>query len=67
MTTENQIVVGKGWKESERPGELYVSYKRWTWAETEEIACLLFEQAIKRVKQGDPRTGARSHDAELSA
>lgn len=48
---ESGIVVGKGWKESEHPNELYVACQRWTWCPDTDIAKLMYARAI-RVMRG---------------
>ena len=49
MSEQIRIRVGRGWPESERPGELYVACDRWTWCPTDDIARSLFEHAIKAI------------------
>ena len=46
------IRVGRGWKESERPGEFYVADpNRWTWCPDDEVARLMFERGIQHIRK----------------
>lgn len=48
------IRVGRGWKESEHPGELYVAFGRWTWCPLDDIAKLLFQEAVRMLQRRTP-------------
>lgn len=52
MSEKLTIRVGKGWKESERPGEIYIAVPgRWTWCPDNEVARLMYERGIDAIRR----------------